>query len=155
MDTIRSEAEKDANENAEESEAANLVTGTSPLPNNETAIVRKDLKDDNPMSEAFATEDDYPPIVPRSPQRRSTSPESSPKPIRFEKNKTAKQSRKPTASTKIARGKQTLKRSKQARVSVADNSGLDTLQQTLSDYFKGQMQSTRDLPRQQSPTILN
>jgi len=64
-------------------------------------------------------------------------------------NKSTKQSRKSTASTKSADNGKIPRRSKQARLSVADNSGLGVLQQTLSDYFKDQMQSTRDLSRQQ------
>jgi len=97
------------------------------------------------MSRVFALEDEEtsPILSSNSPRNRFTSPE----PIRSKERKTAKQSRKPTASAKFAGDKKTSKRSKQARVSVTDSSDLDVLQQTLSDYFRGQMQSTKDVSR--------
>jgi len=150
LNSIPSDVEEDANNNGKEpGTTADIVTGASPPPNDD-AIMTGGLNDDDQYyaMRAFASEDDddFPPILPsRSPPNRSTSPE----PIELERSKTAKQSRKPTASAKSAGGKKTSKRSKQTRVSVTDNSSLGILQQTLSEYFKGQTQSTGDMPRQQ------
>jgi len=150
-DSILSDAEEnaeDAEEDAEESKIADLATGASPL--NDNAIITGDLNDNEYHTMrvfALEDEDDYLPIASsRPPANKLTLSE----PIELQRSKTAKQSRKPTACAKFAGDKKTSKRSKQTRISVADNISLGILQQTLSDYFKGQMQSTEDTSRQQS-----
>jgi len=125
----------DAEENAGESE---LVTGTSPLPNND-AMMTGGLGYEEDMNNNWRAgvwalsedDDDYPPIPSEPPPNGSTSPE----PIERQGSKTARQSRS---------GRKTPKRSKQTRVSVTDNKGLDVLQDTLIDYFKDRTSSTRD-----------
>jgi len=67
--------------------------------------------------------------------------------IRFKERKIAKQSRKSIVFAKFASDKKTSKRFKQTRVSVTNNFNLDVLQQTLNDYFKKQMQSTKNVSR--------
>jgi len=109
-----------------------------------------DLNDDDQYyaMRAFALEDDddFSSILSsRSPSNRSTSSKF----IELERSKIAKQSQKSIASTKFIESKKISKRSKQTRVNVIDNFDLDILQQTLSEYFKEQTQSTRDMSRQQ------
>lgn len=142
-DTIRSESEN----NAEALEVSELVTGISSS-FGDGPEMRGALNVDEIGSDPFPTDEEYPPnrLSSTLPPDRSISPE----PIGPERSKAAKQSRKPTASAKSADDKKTPKRSKQARVSDADNTGLGVLQQALTDYFKDQMQSTGDLSRRQS-----
>jgi len=145
LDTIRTDAEDDA----EASEGSELVTGANPSLDDGFAM-RGALDDDEIGPDPFSTDEDYPPIFlpPTLPTDRSASPE----PIGPQRGKAAKQYRRPTASAKSADDKKTPKRSKQARVSVADNTGLGVLQQALTDYFKGQVQTTRD-PLGQQPLL--
>jgi hypothetical protein len=131
----------DAEKNAEESE---LVTGTSSLPNNDAMMTGGlDYEEDmnnNWRARVWALsedDDDYSPILSESSSNESTSPE----PIERQESKTARQSRS---------GRKTSKRSKQTRVSVTDNKGLDVLQDTLIDYFKDRTSSTRDSSKQES-----
>ncbi len=56
--------------------------------------------------------------------------------IIFKKNKITKQFRKSVVFAKFANNKKISKRSKQVRLSVANNIELDVLQQTFIDYFK-------------------
>jgi len=55
------------------------------------------------------------------------------KSTKSKRSKIAKQSRKSIAFAKFVNNKKILKRSKQTRISVANNINLDVLQQTLSD----------------------
>jgi len=126
----------DAKKNAGESK---LVTGTSPLSNNDAMMI-EGLGYEEDMNNnwrarvwaLFEDDDDYSPISFESSSNESTSLEF----IERQESKIARQSR---SDKKIS------KRSKQTRVSVIDNKGLDVLQDTLIDYFKDRTSSTRDL----------
>jgi len=151
LNSIPSNVEKNANNNEKKLETiANIVIEASPPPN-DNAIMIEGLNDNDQYyaMRAFASKDDHDfssILSSRSPSNRSTSLKS----IELERSKIAKQSRKSIASTKFVENKKISKRSKQTRVNVIDNFGLDILQQTLSEYFKEQTQSTRNMPRQQS-----
>jgi len=151
LNSILFDVEKNANNNGKKLETiANIVIEASSSSNND-AIMTKDLNDNDQYyaMRAFALEDNdnFSSILSfRSPSNRSTSLEF----IKLEKSKIAKQFRKSIASTKFAKSKKFSKRFKQIRVNVIDNFDLDILQQTLSEYFKGQTQSTKNMLRQQS-----
>ena len=129
---------------------ANLVTKASSSSNN-NAIIIEDLNNNNQYHaiRIFASKDnnDFSFILfSRSSLNKSTSLES----IKLEKSKITKQSWKSISFTKFAKNKKISKRFKQTRVSVINNFDLDILQQILSEYFKEQTQSTKNMLRQQS-----
>ena len=151
MNSIFSNVEKNANNNEKKLETTtNIVIEASSSPNND-AIMIEDLNDNDQYYaiRIFALEDDdnfWSILSSRSSLNRFTSLEF----IELEKSKIAKQFRKSIAFAKFARDKKISKKSKQTRVNVIDNFDLDILQQTLSEYFKGQTQSTKNMSRQQS-----
>jgi len=129
---------------------ANLVIETS-FSSNNNAIIIEDLNNNNQYYaiKVFALEDNdnfLSILFFKSFLNKSILLEF----IKLERSKITKQFRKSTSFIKFARNKKISKRFKQTRVSVIDNFDLDILQQTLSEYFKGQTQSIRNMSRQQS-----
>jgi len=138
-----------AKNNAKKSKIANLVIETSSFSNN-NAIIIKDLNNEDKIAyilRVFVLEDnnDLSIVSLESFLNRFTSLEST----KFKRSKIAKQFRKSIAFAKFVDNKKISKRSKQVRISVANNISLDVLQQTFSNYFKDQIQSIRNLLRQQ------